>query len=394
MIVSAWNPPVEELEKTYLAAYVPAATSALAVKNSDRFVNNKMIMIGNLGYEQTEILTTVVPANSTTVNVASPTVFAHNIDDPIYLLRYDRIRFFSSPSVSGTKTQIADVLIDVTNEEEKTYYEDVGAPTTTYYWVKYRNSITGEETEYSDFIRADGVDEESIGAAVERAARRLKDPGFNLISPDMYIDFANEVNDDLTPQTEKPYNFLHTTVMKDRVAGQNYIDLDEDYEKFDYFIVRNTLNGTLSTKPLIPMPYRQFVQAYDSSTVGNNILTRIALDPGGRKILLKPTPRTDLADAYEIGYWAEFRRIKDFSDIIQTPSGTIYYYKFLAEGYSIKAERDPSFAGLAQKYEQKYSNHVVMLQRMNRKDAGSPRSFNDSQRLTSLNQTPRRRYTL
>lgn len=397
MIVTAWNPPTDELEKTYLSQYAATGAATLKVKNSSRFVADKMIMVGSMGYEQTEMLKTDAPSDSTTIvlDAGGPVVtkYPHNTDDPVYLLRYDQVLFYRAATVGGVKTLIATLPVDVSNDEEQTIYEDLAGTGTSYYWTKYKNSITGEETEFSDFISAAGADDESLQSAVERANRRLKDPGYSLITPQMYLDFANEVNDDLTPQTERPYNFLHRTVYKNRVAGQAYIDFEEDFEKFDYLIPTNTVSGVSSSKPMLPIPYRQFRTGY-ASTMQSDMLSKFTLDPGGKKILIKPIPRTNLTDAYEIGYWAKFNKFKNLSDLIQTPTGTIYYYKFLAEGYSIKAERDPSFAGLAQKYEQKYSNHVVMLQRMNRKDVGTPRSFMDSQRTSSYNYMPRRRYTL
>lgn len=393
MIVTAWNPPTDELEKTYLSAYAAEGVTSFAVKNSNRFVNDKMILVGKMSFEQSEILKTNTPADNVTISLDAASEFPHNIDDPIYLLRYDRVVFFSAPTVAGTKTEIADLPVNVTDENEKTQYEDVGAPTTTVYWTKYRNSLTGEETEYSDYIRADGADDESIGAIAERASRRLRDPGFNLITPDMYVDFANEVNDDLMPQTERPYGFLRKKAVIARTATQAYFDLPADYVKFDYLIVKNTVASTSSTKPLFPIPYKQFMRSYAPQS-GADVITRITLDPDNKKVLIKPTPRTTLADAFELWYYGDFTRFTEFSDLIQTPNGNIYYYKFLAEGFSIKAERDPSFAGLAQKYETKYGNHVVMMQRSNRRDVGTPRSFADSERTSSINNPPRRRYTL
>jgi hypothetical protein len=397
MIVSAWNPPVDELEKTYLAQYAAKNSATLKVKNAARFVNNKMILVGKMAYEQSEILKIDAFSDNTTIvlDIAGPvtTQFPHNTDDPVYLLRYDRVVFFSSATVGGAKTELTNVLIDVANDEEQTIYEDPAGTGTTYYWTKYRNSITGEESAFSDFIRMEDSGEETIGDAIERASRRLKDPGYNVISPEVYMDLAKEVNDDLTPQMERPYGFLHRNIVKDRVAGQAYIELEEDYEKFDYFIINNLNSGILSDRPLIPVPYKQFrrgfVATFTSDTLGN-----ICLDPANNRILIRPTPRTNGTGIYEIGYYAKFLRLKNFSDVVQTPGNTIYYYKFLAEGFSIKAERDPSFAGLAQKYEQKYSNHIVMLQRMNRKDVGSPRDFMSSQRTSSRDNMPRRRYTL
>lgn len=395
MIVSAWNPPVEELEKTYLSGFVAVAATSLPVKNSTRFIDDKMIMVGRMGYEQTEILKTAAPAdiNTITLDGANTTKFPHNTDEAVYIMRYDLVVFYSSTSVQGSKIQVAAVSVDVTNDEEKTYYDDPAGVSTTYYWTKYRNSVTNEETEFSDYMRADGPDEESIGAIADRASKRLRDQGYSLITPDLYLIFANEVNDDLISQSERPYGFLRDSVLLDRVADQPYVDFPDTYEKFDFFFSNSVLGGVARRKPLIPVPYRKFNIGYGGD-YKSDYTSRISLDDKNKRMLIRPTPKTNLADAFELHFYGKFARFNDPSDLIQTPNGTIYYYKFLAEGYSMKAERDPSFGALATKYEQKYSNQVVTMQRMNRKDVGSPRDFMSSQRESSIDPITTRRYVL
>lgn len=396
MIVSAWNPSVEELEKTFLSSYLAAANSVLTVPNANRFAVNKMILIGNMGFEQSEIKQTHASTapTATTITLASNTTYPHNADDPVYLLRYDQVLFYRASSADGSYTLIATEAVDVDNKEGKTYYEDLSGSSTSYYKTKFRNSISLEETEFSDYISATGPAADSIGSVVNTTVSRIKDPGFSILTVEDYIALAQEVGDELISQSARPYAFLKSVVMLDRVADQAYVDLPDDYEKYDYVIAHNQVGGMLSQKNLSLIPYKQFKSGY-GMTVKSDVPSRIALDDANRRLLVSPTPRTNLADVWELHYYSKFRRITDLSNIVQTPNSLIYKYKFLSEAYKVKAERDPSFMTLAKDYESKYGAEIMKLQRMNQKDAGGGKSFNDANNTSSINNSPaRRRYVL
>ncbi len=123
-------------------------------------------------------------------------------------------------------------------------------------------------------------------------------------------------------------------------------------------------------------------------------VSRVALDDETKRLLLKPTPRTGAVGAFRVWYYRELGAFENLTDEVLTPNTLIYRYKFMAEFYAAKAETDGSFGNLSTKYEQKYGNELMKLQRSNRKDVGTPRSFMDSARSSSNVYTEGKRYTL
>ena len=393
MIVTAWNPETDELEKTYLSQVVQKNSSSLKVKNADRFAQNKRILIGEMGMEQSEIMTTDAGITTDTLPLTGNTKFAHAADTPVYVLRYDQVQFYRSTSADGVYTLLAAVNIDVDNRDQKTVYEDNTGSGTSFYKTKFYNSITSEESEFSDYISAAGYGEQTIGKVIESSVRRLGDKEYTILSSEDYIDIATEVNYDISSQSERPYDFTRHTVKLNRVAGQAYLEFPEDYYKYDDLVYMNQVGGYPRTRKVIPIPIDTFYTGYGAMAASDN-LSKIAIDDEARRILLKPAPLTNYTGAYVLRYYRRLGEFKNLSDPVWTPNTLIYRYKFMSEFYAKKAETDPSFASLSTRYEQKYGTELMKLQRTNRKDVGTPRSFMSSQRRSSSTYQEGRRYEL
>lgn len=391
MIVSAWNPPTDELEKTYLSSVVYKDNTQMSVKNNQGITQNDVVLIGEMGMEQSEIATLASVTGNQTITAANGLKFSHSPDEPVYKLRYDQILFYRSDSIDGLYTLIHTTSIDVDNRDGITYYKDEAGTSNSYYKTRYRHSVSSVESDMSDPISAEGYAQESIGNVIETVVSRVKDKGYSILTVEDYLALGDEVNHDITSQSDKPYDFMRESVSLDRVAGQNYLDLPEDYHKFDWLEYGNNFGGAQRSGRLIPISLKKFHVGYGNVRESDNI-TRIALD--GDRILIHPTPRTNGTGVFTLHYYSDLAPFTDPSQIVKTPNTLIYRYKFLSEAYAVKAETDPSFGALSTRYEQKYGNELMKLQRFNRKDVGTARSFMDSQRTSSLSNVSRRRYKL
>lgn len=183
MIVAAYNPETKTLERTYLSQYTPEGSSSLAVKNTNNFSSSNKIMVGRMGDERTEMLTTgTITAPNTVALSGGNTQFAHNGDDPVYFLRYDKIRFYRASSIDGSYSLVDTVDIDVDNADKITRYDDPAGTGTDYYKIKYYNSVTTESSDYSDPIAAGGYARKTIGKVIERAAKRVRDTNYTILN--------------------------------------------------------------------------------------------------------------------------------------------------------------------------------------------------------------------
>lgn len=377
MIVTAFNPSTDSLEKTYLSQYLASGSTSLIVKNNDRFAMTQAILIGEMGEERSELNTTSGITGKNTVGVDTATSFGHNADDPVYKLEYNQIKFYKAATLTGTYNLLTTVDVDVDNHDKVTRYDDTTGLTTDYYKIQYYNSETLTSSEQSDPIPATGQASNTAGKVIDAVVRRVRDTEYTILSINEYIDIMNEVNDDLITMAHRPYRFLKDSAVVNTTAGQAYISLPTTLWKFDYLVYAWTTGGvTRKYRIDEPISHEAFIRKYEGADwQDDDELLDVAIDEYNNKILLGPAPKTSQVGVIEVFYYKKFTEITSFGDAVETPNTLIYRYKMLAEYYSAKAETDQKWLNLAQKYENKYSAEVIKIQRANRLDTGTPRSF-------------------
>lgn len=380
MIIAAHNPETTDLEKTYLSSAVEFDDTDLPVKNNDLFVDNGKVLVGEMGGEQSEIRTVSdIAANGLQITV-DQLDFDHDSDTPIYKLEYDQIRFYRRTSIGASPTLMATLDIDVDNADKVTRWDDTSSATAYFYQTSFYDSVNDEESDLSDPIQATGYERKTAGSIIDAVVRRVRDTGFNVLGFEEYIDIMNEVGDDLTNQAARPYTFLKKSVTLNTAADTNYIDLDEavsDFWKFDYVEIDQNINGSgTNYKEVTPLSLEGFNQRYKNSALLKSDTVRdIAFDEETKRLYIYPTPQNARTGKVILHYYKTFTQIEKAGDLIETPLPNIYRYKLMAEYYSAKSESDRQWERLSQKYEEKYGNEVVKMQRVNRLDVGTPRSF-------------------
>lgn len=380
MIIAAHNPETTDLEKTYLSSSVQFDDTNLPVKNNEKFVVGDKVLVGEMGGEQSEIRTaSAVAANGLQVTVDALD-FDHDSDTPIYKLTANQINFYRRTSLAASPTLMATVNIDVDNADKITRWDDTTSATAYFYQTSFYNSVTDEESDLSDPIQATGYERKTAGSIIDAVVRRVRDTGFNVLGFEEYIDIMNEVGDDLTNQALRPYTFLKKSITLNTAANTNYIDLDAaatDFWKFDYVeIDQNTTGTPANYKEVTPLSLEAFNQRYNNGALlKSDIVRDVALDDETKKLFIYPTPTNARTGKVILHYYKTFTQLEKAGDLIETPLPNIYRYKLMAEYYSAKSESDRQWERLATKYEEKYGNEVVKMQRVNRLDVGTPRSF-------------------
>lgn len=376
MLITLYNPETDNLERSYLTTQHNAGLTLLTVKNNDRFAASQRILVGEMGQERTEVVTTSGITGTTQVNLSTATAFAHDTDDPVQVLVYDQIELWRSTSETGTYTLLTTLNIDVDNAEGVTRYDDTTGTTTSWYKIKYAHSLTTAETDFSDPMQATGYSTKTIGKVIDEVIRRTRDQSYSVFGIDEYIDIANEVNRDLITQTHRPYRFLKAVTTLNTVAGQNYVVLPTNLWKFDRVEFTHTLGGQSRSYGITPITMEKWDSRYNSSFwSSSDELRDVALDETENRLYLGPTPKTSLTGKIQLFYYKTFTDFDGVGDLVETPNTLIYKYKMLAEYYTAKSESDNQYARLSQKYEQQYGAEVVKMQRVNRLDVGTPREI-------------------
>lgn len=184
-------PDLSAEEKTFLNADVAASASSLAA-NGTNFTIGQYIVIGQPGNEFSEILRihASTPPTSTTITLASNTVFAHNRGDIVRFIPFNQIAAEYSTDTAVTWNTITAVAIRADSTE--TQMQRTSDLSTYYYRFHFFNSSTSLYSAYSDPVPATGFPDNAMGSIKRRALRALGEKYSDLISDQDLTDWILE----------------------------------------------------------------------------------------------------------------------------------------------------------------------------------------------------------
>lgn len=380
MLITAFNPSLEELEKTYLSIAESAGTTDHQVKNASNFVADDRVQIGEPGREKTEIVT-VVSVTDTEI-VTGATLYPHDANSPVYRLRFDQVKFYrSTDGIDGTYSELTAIAIDVDQAELTTVYDDTSGISSYYYKVSYYNSVSTLESSLSDPIPGSGYDRGTVGYFIDQFLTEVGDRKQEFVTRDEIIGWIGDVGDDLLLGVTTPFDWLKTRAAFTRTASQNYLNYPTDSTTGEITMwkldrIRHYNSDTEKWETLTEKSIDRFEILYDDESADeSDEIKHFAMDEATDKIRLGPTPATTQTAAFYIYYWEKFNTIDSEGDRFQTPNQKIYKDYCLMKFYRKKQIQDTSFKPTADGHEKDYIATKFRLKSQNRRSQGTPRSF-------------------
>lgn len=378
MKVTAYNPETENLEMSYLSYSYSVGVTEIVVKDTDRFSVDDRILLGDMGYEQSEIVTVnAVDADKMTLTI-STTSFPHSSDDPVYVLKYDQINFYrSTTSVDGTYSLMVTVDIDVDNANKATSYEDPTGLTSYYYKSSFYHSVTLLESDQSDPIAGQGYTRKQAGSIINDFLTEVGDTEQNYMSVPQALNILNECNDDLSTQSAKPYRTLKASEYLDITGGLNRIPLPDNVLAIDRVQFQYTygIDDRTDNIEIVDIEEMDYISYDNAARVDSDDLIYLAIDDTTNELVMYPTPQNNQLDKVKLYYWQTFPDFTGLSTEINLPTPRVYKLFLCARFYRMRALHDQSFLPLSDRYMADYGTEVVKLQRINRLDRGSYRGY-------------------
>lgn len=400
---------------------------------------NKKIVVGEIGQEGTEIAEISSVDSVIQITLTSGLSFDHSIDDPVFLLKYDQYEVSSASSLTGSKSVLGTNDIEV---DDYVSEFDASVGSSNYVFIRYKDSIGGTFSNYSDGVLASGYVQSSVQFILNQIRLRANLGDGNEIATDQdLVDFANDALEDLESK-RKNWSFLQKTGRFDLTAGiQTYTpptDLADpdsieafrkagDSNRFRYMdkqefdrkmreipktLVRSTASsgaisitvydtsafgasGTLTVNGLTGVSYSgktaiTFTGVSGvSTTLGVNkeifrssdLEEPIRFSWWGEKLLVEPAP--DKRYSVELDYHSTFTRVDSANDITVIPNATTIIYYVLSIVWALKGDENKSNKFLAL-YEAKSGRMVA-------KDRGMQRiQFTPSRKYSARNMRRRR----
>ena len=188
--------------QTTLTASATAGTDSLTVKGIGGFAINQILLIGELGAEDSEIIKThssTAPTENT-ITLASNLQFTHPVYTKITVILYDQVEFSNSSTITGTKTTltkngpstITNGLVSITGDSGEVRCDDTDYAS-GYYWMRYKNSINSVFSGYIGPEPYDGYEDNTVGKVIKKAMKRCHFEKFtDFIDYDFCLDEINE----------------------------------------------------------------------------------------------------------------------------------------------------------------------------------------------------------
>lgn len=412
MLITAFNPPLDELEITWLSIAAPAGTTTLSVKNNDEFQLNDRILVGDQGQENAEIVS-INGSVSEGQNLAiSALVFNHNADEPVVRLRYDEVKFYRSTNgANGTYLLLATESLDVDGANSQTVYDDTTGLAAYYYEVSYYNSVTALESTLSDPIPGSGYARNQVGFLIDEILREVSDMNNLTVDPTELLGWFNEVNDDLQTRTKIPYKFLYTRTALGMTGGSEIVPFPTDsngnqimwkFDRMDFnfvFPLGSQPNPDPDDEPNLDIPTDQIYPvrvvdpAYfrllteDQNTAQNDQILWMMLDLALKYFRFYPTPVDTMPASLYLYYYAYFAQLETYGQTFQTPTYQPYKKFSLYRYFMKQAENNEDYLQIAAIYKSEYEREVANLNKANKKDVGSPKGFKfGSSKITSYDE--------
>jgi len=131
-------------QKTTFGADAAAAATSITVKNSEGFLVDDYIVITPKN-EQSEIVRVTAVTDDTTLAVTA-LKFAHVTDIAMYRLPYNRMRFYSSATATGTYALIAGSERDMSYADDFTTFGYAAGTSALFYKRTFYNTTTTTES--------------------------------------------------------------------------------------------------------------------------------------------------------------------------------------------------------------------------------------------------------
>lgn len=219
------------LEKTYLSADMSIGT-AMTVKSQKGFhaTTNQPIIIGELGRETTELVESTTSSSPSTITLASTSIFAHNAGDPVYLIKFNQIEFSRAATLTGTKSTLtANSGLYSIQPDKIEFILDETEFTSGFYFVRFKESVGGTFSDYSDGIQIGTWTRNSVGYIIDRALSNLE---LALSEKITLWDCYEWINNGLTHIQGKlkrwPEHYSYNAVLGQTSRGTNLVAMPTD----------------------------------------------------------------------------------------------------------------------------------------------------------------------
>lgn len=352
------NDLILDADYSYLNNNFASAQNSITVDSITSFAINQILLIGDLGAEDAEIILThgsTAPSGNT-VTLLTSTTKAHGRGTKVSIIKWNQYELSHATTSTGSKTTlnttIGSGIISIDPEKSSTLYYDAEYSSGGYFTRK-KNSISSVFSDFSDYISYTGYSYNQIGYIKNTAIAQLGEKKDELLNDDFLnqalfegrreLDnaiprwsFRTSFNTDIGDVVEGAYSVSVPTTLRDpdrpdhvlglRIGGEGQNIGYVTKREFDRWYI-STPHTTVATQPsvgatsIVLTSSRDFAESgsiriasntitYTSNTQSTGTLTGIPASGTG-SITIAHATTTDVWQNQSFGLPSEYTIFED-----------------------------------------------------------------------------------
>jgi hypothetical protein len=162
----------EDKKYTYLTVDFTSGTSLVA-QNISGFGTGQVVLLGEIGQEEAEILqtsTATAPSGSTIYLQTAPT-YAHSVDTKLYIIDWNQFELTHAATATGVKTTLTYGTV-LQPDLKETIYKDT-SKSSGYYFIRFVDTVGSAYSDYSDPIPYAGYPANTVWSIKNRALNKV-----------------------------------------------------------------------------------------------------------------------------------------------------------------------------------------------------------------------------
>lgn len=174
------------ITQSFLITNTVSGVTALKVQNAFVFNENQVLAIGEEGNQVSELAKTATTSavSGQTVTLAATTGQNHSAGSWVKVIPYDQVEVSWASTSTGAKTVLLTTNIAIGLLENR--YNDT-ANDSGYYFARYKNSITGSFSSYSDAAPYDGYTLMSARNVIDNALEMINKKTSDVLSDEFFF---------------------------------------------------------------------------------------------------------------------------------------------------------------------------------------------------------------
>lgn len=243
---------VKNKRNTYLTEDVVSSGTTIRVQSIVGFEqlstsSGQIVLVGNIGEERSEILTTSTSSGSgpsaayKEVTFSSGMQFDHPQDTKVSILDWNRVEFQYAGTATGTKTTISAYPLAIRPDATETTFRDTTDPkarlsgfsSAAYYFARFNDTTASRNSDWSDAVFGTGYDDNSVYAIKKRALEEMGEVVDDVTITHEFLSQAlwQARREYHQSKGKRPFRRKYNTVIGTALTGSFRIELPTDVEK-------------------------------------------------------------------------------------------------------------------------------------------------------------------